>query len=71
METKAGRVEEVLIEKRRQAWTWVFRFCNGIDNVGLCPICGERVCVTGAKITDNGRLIGTCGDAFTIQQWED
>lgn len=35
---------------------------------GLCPICGEDVSLTG-RITANGRLIATCGDAFTAKQW--
>ncbi|MCC6356609.1 MAG: hypothetical protein IT577_22200 [Verrucomicrobiae bacterium] len=35
---------------------------------GLCPICGEDVSLTGG-ITTNGRLIATCGDAFTAKQW--
>ncbi len=35
---------------------------------GLCPICGEDVSLTGG-MTANGRLIATCGDAFTAKQW--
>ena len=38
------------------------------QNEGLCPICGECVRLTG-RYTANGRLIGTCGDAFTLRQW--
>lgn len=34
-----------------------------------CPICGEIVTINGK--TKDGRLIGTCGDAFTIKQWEE
>ncbi len=34
----------------------------------LCPICGEIVELTGE--TTDGRLIGSCGDAFTNHQWE-
>lgn len=34
---------------------------------GLCPICGARVRLTGATV--DGRLIGSCGDAFTLRQW--
>lgn len=56
---------------RRAAWSWVLNNCNGIDNIGTCPICGERVQVIGSKITDNGRIIGSCGDAFTVAQWEE
>jgi hypothetical protein len=35
---------------------------------GLCPICGEQVSLTG-QCTADGRLIGTCQDAFTVAQW--
>lgn len=35
----------------------------------LCPICGERISLTGR--TTDGRLIGSCGDAFTREQWDD
>jgi hypothetical protein len=34
---------------------------------GLCPVCGERVSLTGN--TTDGRYIGTCADAFTPRQW--
>lgn len=34
---------------------------------GLCPICGERIRLTGD--TSDGRFIGSCGDAFTRKQW--
>ena len=34
----------------------------------LCPICGERVELNGE--TKDGRLVGSCGDAFTRNQWE-
>lgn len=34
---------------------------------GLCPICGESTSLTGS--TTDGRLIGACGDAFTVAQW--
>lgn len=30
--------------------------------VGLCPICGEHIGIEG--MTTDGRLIGSCGDAF-------
>ena len=36
---------------------------------GLCPICGEHITLTGDQTTD-GRIIGTCGDAFTRDEWE-
>jgi hypothetical protein len=35
----------------------------------LCPICGETVTVTG--ITKDGRLIGSCGDAFSLAKWNE
>jgi hypothetical protein len=34
---------------------------------GLCPICGERIRLVGN--TTDGRLIGSCMDAFTGRQW--
>lgn len=37
------------------------------DASGLCPVCGERITVSGE--TTDGRLIGTCGDAFTRKRW--
>lgn len=33
-----------------------------------CPICGQIITLTDQQTTD-GRLIGTCGDAFTAKQW--
>lgn len=35
---------------------------------GLCPICGVRVELYGE--TNDGRLLGACRDAFTIEQWK-
>ena len=44
-----------------------YRFAaHGID---LCPVCGSEVCIVGR--TEDGRLIGSCGDAFTVAQWND
>lgn len=34
---------------------------------GLCPVCGERVQLTGD--TADKRYIGSCGDAFWPNQW--
>lgn len=34
----------------------------------LCPICGEHITIIGE--TKNGRLIGSCHDAFTQKQWD-
>ncbi len=39
------------------------------QNTGLCPICGQSIHLTG-RVTTNDRLIGSCGDAFTVEQWE-
>jgi len=33
----------------------------------LCPVCGEKIGIVSE--TKDGRLIGSCGDAFTIAQW--
>ena len=38
----------------------------GID---LCPICGDEIIIIGR--TTDGRLIGSCRDAFTAAQWND
>lgn len=35
----------------------------------LCPVCGQVVHITGR--TQDGRLIGSCGDAFTDEQWNE
>lgn len=37
---------------------------------GLCPICGERVRLQNEPTAD-GRRVGSCGDAFTTDQWID
>jgi len=42
--------------------------CSGAIDDDRCPICGEHVTLTGE--TTDGRLIGSCGDAFTREQWE-
>jgi hypothetical protein len=34
-----------------------------------CPICGDWIRIS-ERITADGRLIGTCGDAFTRAQWD-
>ncbi len=39
-----------------------------IGDVRLCPICGETIHISG-KTTD-GRLIGSCKDAFHKEQWD-
>ncbi len=40
-----------------------------IGDVGLCPVCGEPVALTGA--TTEGRLIASCNDAFWPKQWDE
>lgn len=35
----------------------------------LCPVCGERVYIDGR--TTHGNLIGSCGDSFSQESWED
>ena len=34
---------------------------------GLCPVCGVQIRVENS--TKDGRLIGSCNDAFTVEQW--
>jgi hypothetical protein len=34
---------------------------------GLCPVCDKHVRITGT--TTDGRLIGECKDAFTVERW--
>ena len=34
-----------------------------------CPVCGKR-CTIFAVLKD-GRLVGTCGDAFTVARWNE
>jgi hypothetical protein len=42
---------------------------NPTDNEqSFCPICGEKTKID-YQTTPNGRLVGSCGDAFTIAQW--
>ena len=40
-----------------------------IQQTGLCPICGKRIHVIGTTV--DGRLIGSCKDAFTYKQWQE
>lgn len=37
---------------------------------GICPVCGERIKISTDRTTD-GRLIGSCEDAFTVEKWEE
>jgi hypothetical protein len=43
------------------------RSLNPIPERGLCPVCGVKVTITGE--TTDGRLIGSCQDAFTVRRW--
>ena len=56
---------------RIDTWEWVRKNTGSNASLGLCPICGEKIWITGECITDNGRIIGSCGDAFRIKQWEE
>jgi len=38
-----------------------------IGDRGLCPVCGEPITLVNS--TTDGRLIGSCGDAFLLRQW--
>lgn len=38
-------------------------------DAGLCPVCGEGIEATDERTAD-GRLIGSCGDAFSDEAWE-
>lgn len=38
-----------------------------LPRTGLCPACGKQVSLHG--ITQDGRLIGSCRDAFTVAKW--
>lgn len=57
-------------ERRRQ-----LKLLDGLDCLpgqmdlpdGLCPICGAAIRLIGE--TTDGRLIGSCRDAFTEEQW--
>jgi len=39
-----------------------------IGGKGVCPVCGENIDVIG--LTNDGRLIGSCKDAFTLEKWK-
>lgn len=44
------------------------RLSRAIGDVGLCPVCGKDTDVV--SISPDDRLIGRCGDAFTLARWE-
>lgn len=41
---------------------------KGPGATGLCPVCGETIHIINATTDD--RLVGSCQDAFTVEQWE-
>jgi len=55
---KAGWIKESATEEEIQ---------KSIGKNGLCPVCGEEVKIIG--LTQDGRLIGNCKDAFTFDKW--
>jgi len=59
-----GVADEYARKPERRWWSMNKYEGFGID---LCPICGEEIYITGR--TKDGRLIGSCGDAFTDEQW--
>ena len=38
-----------------------------IGEEGLCPVCGKKVKII--ELTKDGRLIGSCKDAFPLRKW--
>lgn len=48
--------------------TLIEKFVKQYQKLDLCPICGEKITLQNS-LTLDGRLIGTCQDAFTIKQW--
>ena len=58
------------VDKIMESLAWVDAVGAGPLASGLCPICGENISLTDT-ITSNGRLVGTCGDAFTLASWID
>lgn len=46
---------------------WLCDECT--QPAGLCPICGSPVTIIGG--TSDDRFIGSCGDAFSRQKWEE
>ena len=45
---------------------------KGPDDVAhtsdLCPVCGDTVSII--DVTLDERLVGSCGDAFTVEAWQ-
>jgi hypothetical protein len=35
----------------------------------ICPICGDHITIDGR--TTHGNLIGSCGDSFSQESWEE
>ena len=67
------------IQLSKTQWEHIGKVAGWVDGVyqfnsdslklrGLCPVCGANVNLIGT--TKDGRLIGECKDAFTVNQWE-
>jgi len=55
---KAGWIKKATTEEELQ---------KSIGSSGTCPVCGEEVNVI--DITKDGRLVGSCKDAFSFEKW--
>ena len=62
----AERIEAMSEEKLRRDLENIRAYPNNMKE-NLCPICGVKVSIIGN--TKDGRLIGSCRDAFTLEQW--
>jgi len=58
---------------KKAGWTSVPSFGpeleGAIGEEGLCPVCGKKVKII--ELTKDGRLIGSCKDAFPLRKWRD
>lgn len=69
-ERESREAIERLWKSPRFVHTWARIRCEedlASGDTGLCPVCGERVYLTGW--TTDGRTIGSCGDAFECLPW--
>ena len=55
-------------DKVMETLAWLDRNHDQDASSGLCPVCGATVRLTDV-ITKDGRLTGSCGDAFTVSKW--
>jgi hypothetical protein len=65
-EEMAASVASSSVSMAKEA-TSHYRRQGEIGESGLCPICGVLCNVKGK--TKDGRIVGNCGDAFTLDQW--